>query len=77
MSNKQHTPAQVEAIEVADANLNNADLPLYSSITKQRDELLAALEGIVDAIQMDDPSQLAFNMPFAMQAIAKAKGGAA
>ncbi len=23
-------PAQVEAIEVADANLNNADLPLYS-----------------------------------------------
>lgn len=24
-------PAQVEAIEVADANLNNADLPLYSA----------------------------------------------
>lgn len=25
-------PAQVEAIEVADANLNNADLPLYSTV---------------------------------------------
>ena len=28
-------PAQVEAIEVADANLNNADLPLYSTLVAE------------------------------------------
>lgn len=35
--------AQVEAIEVADANLNNADLPLYSDVCKQRNEMKAQL----------------------------------
>ena len=35
--------AQVEAIADADANLNNADLPLYSAIKKERDELYTAL----------------------------------
>ena len=35
--------AQNEAIAVADANLNNAALPLYSAIKKERDELYAAL----------------------------------
>jgi hypothetical protein len=28
-------PAQIEAIEVADANLNNADLPLYSVLVAE------------------------------------------
>lgn len=45
--NKQHTPEQSEAIEVADANLNNVCLPLYSEVIVQRDELLAALREIV------------------------------
>ncbi len=40
---KDLNAAQVEAIEVADANLNNADLPLYSDLVKQRDELWRAL----------------------------------
>ena len=35
--------AQNEATAVADANLNNAALPLYSAIKKERDELYAAL----------------------------------
>ncbi len=45
---KNLNAAQVEAIEVADANLNNADLPLYS-------ELMAALESISAMFSRDNP----------------------
>lgn len=40
---KELNAAQVEAIEIADANLNNANLPMYSDLMKQRDELFYAL----------------------------------
>ena len=41
--------AQIEAIDVADANLNNADLPLYSKVVSDRAELLAALRLFVSS----------------------------
>lgn len=37
-------------------------------------ELLSALLGLIDAIKMGDTSQLAFNMPVALAAVAKATG---
>ena len=36
-----------EAIEIADANLNNVDLPLYSVLSAKYSVLLGALEEIV------------------------------
>ncbi len=45
---KDLNAAQVEAIEVANAHLNNADLPLYS-------DLMAALESISAMFSRDNP----------------------
>lgn len=49
---KELNAAQVEAIDVADANLNNADLPLYSNLMKQRNDLLDLLNAAVARVQI-------------------------
>ena len=49
---KDLNAAQVEAIDVADANLNNADLPLYSNLMKQRNDLLDLLNAAVARVQI-------------------------
>lgn len=45
---KELNAAQVEAIEIADANLNNANLPMYSDLMKQRDELFYTLRKLAN-----------------------------
>lgn len=39
-------------------------------------EMLEALEGLLEGIEAQDPSQIRFNLPHAKAAIAKAKGEA-
>ena len=68
----QHTPAQAEAIEVADANLNNADLPLYSQVVEINAELLRAAVAALTIVNRDNPDGSIANDLRA--AIAKAEG---
>ena len=74
----QHTPAQAEAIEVADANLNNADLPLYSQVVEINAELLESLERIANGREMSGQFTHAETVmryqEMARAAIAKAEG---
>lgn len=78
-----HTPEQVEAIEVADANLNNADLPLYSDVVVINAELLVALNdqlgflrvlaGTVPLSEKDTHRRISIQIEEVRAAIAKAQ----
>lgn len=47
------TPAAQEAIENADAHLNNAALPTYSELRSQNDDLVKALTAAIPFIGYD------------------------